>query len=76
MHDRSQWWITNGLVQLYVLLAAKIDLGKLNDYKIFSTLIFLPNSHWVRRFLINQSIAFSFSKATLLFIDVAPTMIA
>ena len=52
----------------------KIDPGRLNDYKNFSTLVFLLSSHWVRRFFTDQSVVLPSSKATLPLIDVAPTM--
>ena len=50
----------------------KIDSGTLNDYKIFSTLVFLLKSRWVRRFFTDKSVALPFSEVILPLIDVAP----
>ena len=55
-------------------MATKIYLGRLNNYKIFSTLVFLLSSYWIRRFFTNQSIVLPSSKAILPFIDVALPM--
>ena len=44
----------------------------MNDYKIFSALVFFFSSHRVRRFFTNQSIFFLSFKVTLPLIDVTP----